>query len=423
MPSRRWFRAKQQLPPLDGIRRVQTPREREDVISTVYIPLSEPVPAAFSQEIGKRLFFVSDEIQEFKLIEKDALVHGVELVLAGENAQQQLAEKIDYIVQTDILQRKEIPSSVIWRSNKAPGWQPRMFQTLVEKGIAFETGPGLVGFGEPVITLVDSLDRRLKNIAKASFAAREFQYPTLLPTRVMEEMDYFSSFPHFAMFVTRLHNDVDVYRAFLADYESQRQVPQSIFSYCRSHEFCLPPTMCYHTFHQLRGGRLDSNQVVTSRGKSFRFESKYAAGLERLWDFTIREVVFLGTREFVLESRQQFMRQAQALIEELDLPAYCEVAHDPFFVGPQVAGKIFSQKLMELKYELRANIDAGKSIAVGSFNYHEMFFGQRFRLTRDGESPVSTGCVGFGLERLAYAFLSRHGLDEQKIAAVSRDGN
>lgn len=345
-------------------------------------------------------------------------MQGVEVVFSGDDIPGHLAEKIDYIVQTDILRQKEIPSAEIWRSNGVPVYHPRMFQTLMDKGIAFETGPGLVGFGEPLISLMDAFDTRLKTIAKQAFHAREYQYPTLVPTRVMEELDYFTSFPHFAMFVTRLHNDLDVYRAFLKDYDTQKQISSSVFSYCQNHEFCLPPTMCYHTFHQLRGRQLDDNQVITSRGKSFRFESKYSSGLERLWDFTIREVVFLGTREFVLDSRQQFMRQAQAFVEELGLSAYCEIAHDPFFVGPQTASKIFSQKLMELKYELRVNVDTHKSIAVGSFNYHDTFFGQRFHMSNDGKSPLLTGCVGFGLERLVYAFLCQHGLDDRKIAAT-----
>ncbi len=396
--------------------------ERTNAISTVYIPLKVPVPATFSQELGKRLFYVSDEIKDFKLIGNDALIQGVEVSLSGENGTGTLAEKIDYIVTTDILRQKEIPSAVIWRSNQTAAYHPRMFQTLLDKGIAFETGPGLVGFGEPLISFLNYLDTRLKNIAKDVFQAREYQYPTLVPTRVMEELDYFTSFPHFIMFVTRLHNDVDVYRAFLADYEGQKHISPSVFSYCHNHDFCLPPTMCYHTFHQLRDRRIEDNLVVTSRGKSFRFESKYSSGLERLWDFTIREIVFLGTREFVLSSRQQFMRHAQALVEELGLCGYCEIAHDPFFVGPQTVDKILSQKLMELKYELRIQVDPHKSIAVGSFNYHDTFFGQRFQLSQDGKTPLVTGCVGFGLERLVYAFLCQHGLDDQRIAAAMEAG-
>lgn len=379
----------------------------------MYIPLRAPVPTALSDELDKRLFYISDEIADFRLIEEGGLVQGIEVIRATDNELRQLCEKINAVVETDILRHKALPPTVVWRSEAAKVYYPQMFQTLVDRGIAFEAGQGQVGFGEPLITLMEYFDARLKHLAKNVFNAREYHYPTLLPTRVLEELDYFASFPHFVMFVTHLHNDIDVYRAFLDDYGTQKAITPALFSYCHNHDYCLPPTMCYHTYHQLRDRKLADNLVVTAKGKSFRFESKYAQSLERLWDFTIREMVFLGTREFVLESRQQWMTQAQAFIQELDLCGSCEVANDPFFVGQDTASKIFSQKLLALKYELRLPIDVHKSIAVASFNFHDTFFGQRFHLSRDGNTPIITGCVGFGLERLVYAFLCQHGLDEK----------
>ena len=123
----------------------------------------------------------------------------------------------------------------------------------------------------------------------------------------------------------------------------------------------------------------------------------------------------MGTRDFVLESRQAFMQQSFALMEEFGLHGYCEVANDPFFVASDTAGKIFSQRALELKYELRINVaaeePADRSIAVASFNFHETFFGQTFQITQANQQPTLTGCVGFGLERLVYAFLCQHGLD------------
>ena len=131
-------------------------------------------------------------------------------------------------------------------------------------------------------------------------------------------------------------------------------------------------------------------------------------------DFTIREIVFIGSREFVVESRESFMRASFALMEECGLCGFGEVANDPFFVTQDTAGKIFNQRMMELKYELRLNVDAERTIAAGSFNFHENFFGDAFHITRGENMPVATGCVGFGLERLAYAFLCQYGLDVSK---------
>ena len=169
--------------------------------------------------------------------------------------------------------------------------------------------------------------------------------------------------------------------------------------------------MCYHVFQQYRGRSLDTTDVhvVTCRGKSFRFESAYVTTLERLWDFTIREIVFMGTREQVTGARESLLRRCLSYMQELDLAGQCEVANDPFF-GGDAADRISSQRLMELKYELRLEVAPAHAIAVGSFNFHDRHFGSSFAITSDTGEPVHSSCVGFGLERLVYAFLCQYGL-------------
>jgi hypothetical protein len=154
-------------------------------------------------------------------------------------------------------------------------------------------------------------------------------------------------------------------------------------------------------------------RVVTSRGKSFRYESRYHRSLERLWDFTIREIVFMGERESVLAARQEFMLLTFDLVDQLELAGHCEVGNDPFFCTDDSAHKAWSQRLLELKYELQLEVEAGRTIAAASFNFHDDFFGSSFGITQ-GEGFVHTACVGFGLERLLYAFLCRHGLDSRQ---------
>jgi hypothetical protein len=209
------------------------------------------------------------------------------------------------------------------------------------------------------------------------------------------------------MFVSRLHGDVDVYRGFLDDLASGGSLTDVLRAHAGGFDHCLPPTMCFHTYHQLADRPLPAPSLtVTSRGKSFRFESRYRRSLERLWDFTIREVVFLGSRSHVLGCRRRLMELVWELMDDLGLGGRCEVANDPFFVDAEGA---WSQRLMELKYELRLPLDPGRDVAVGSFNFHDCFFGESFGIGTD----VHTACAGFGLERLAYAFLCRHGLDPE----------
>lgn len=377
------------------------------------ISLNAPVPQEFADELQRRMYFISSEIVDFKLKTKENEIDRIEVVTKSTIDEKEFAEKVNFVITNDILTQKIFAPKVTWRSKSRHEYGHDIFNRLVEQNIAFEAGEGQVSFGEPLISLMDLFDEKIKSLVKSLFNAAEYRYPTLISTKVLDECGYISSFPHMLMAVTRFHSDVDVYKKFAAEYREDKSVISSMLGFCSNTDYCLPPTMCYHTYHQFREKDLD-NRVITSKGKSFRFESKYHKSLERLWDFTIREIVFLGPKEYVLDCRQKLMEATFGLIDELGLEAFCEVANDPFFCRPDTAVKIFSQRMMELKYELRMNTDTDHTISVGSFNYHEQFFTDNFEIKHSGGEDMFTGCAGFGLERLVYAFLCQYGLDREQ---------
>ncbi|HZM76911.1 MAG TPA: hypothetical protein VFC19_14345 [Candidatus Limnocylindrales bacterium] len=390
-------------------------------MSDIRVTLREPVAGGHGPEIARRLFFVMPGLVDFKLVERDGAIH--EIVFTADRPLDAggLAERVTYLIDNEIRSLSLMPRKVVWES---PEHRPAVdvFGQLVTEGIAFETGEGQVGFGEPLIGLMDYLDSEIRQMVVDSFGAQEFRYPTLIPTRTLERCAYFSSFPQYLMFVTRLHSDTNVYRNFLQRYGQGEQLDISVLHDCANVDYCLPPTMCFHTFAQFAGRALaDGGKVVTAKGKSFRFESRYATTLQRLWDFTIREIVFMGTREKILESRRHFMQMMFDFVADLGLTGFCEVANDPFFVNTDTTSKILSQRLLELKYELRLDIGAGQTVAVGSFNFHDTFFSQSFDIRRpDGteEGTVAhSACAGFGLERFVYAFVCQYGLDRRQWPA------
>ncbi|MEU5220621.1 hypothetical protein AB0G79_31065 [Streptomyces sp. NPDC020807] len=388
---------------------------------TVNIRLNQRVPDDLASELMKRLFFVSSSIEEFKLFKEDGFVDSVELTLSATDSGD-LAEKINRMVAEQILTQRPMPPRVVWESPVSETEFTDTFAELQARGDVFVSGEGQVGFGEPLISLFAFLDKRLRAIALSLDHAREYQYPTLLPTSVLDKFGYFGSFPQFPMFVTRLHNDIDVYERFVEQYKAEQRLPDDLFAHCSNQDYCLPPTMCYHSFHQFQGSRMAGDSVVTARGKAFRHESRYHTSLERLWDFTIREIVFMGTPEFAAECRNSVMRQTFALMEELELVGRCEVANDHFFANADTAGKIFSQRMMELKFELLLPVASDRSIAIGSFNLHGHFFGESFDIQGPQGGPIASGCVGFGLERLVHAFLSQHGSDPAAWPAAVAQG-
>ncbi|MCZ7476257.1 hypothetical protein [Micromonospora sp. WMMC273] len=385
-------------------------------MSTLHtIQLERALNRTLADEFARRVYFASRNIVDFQLVVEDSGVTGITVRTDTPEATENLARKLNVILQNDVLTQLGRDAKVIWRSAEDRAIAPGTFEDLVAAGIAFEAGEGQIALGEPVLSLMDDLDRTVRDFVVQEMHGREYRYPTLIPARTLYRCGYLTSFPQYVMFVTRLHSDIDVYQEFLAKTKATGGLDAQLLESCRAVDYCLPPTMCYHTFHQFADGSLpDGVSVVTSRGKSFRHEEKYRKGLERLWDFTIREVVFVGSREQVLADRERLMDRLLGLADELGLVGRCEVANDPFFGNSDGALRSTSQRLLELKYELRLDIGGGETIAVGSFNFHEQMFADAFALTGTAGEPVYTACAGFGLERFAYALVCQYGADPQK---------
>lgn len=376
------------------------------------IELQTPIPEALAPEIERRLYFVSPEITRFELVVKDSEVHGVVLYSAEPLDHATLNAKVEYMVNNDVRKQRVTPARSVWTSPHRRTPHGDIFDLLAQSGAVTEVGEGQVALGEPLLSLFTYFDSAVRDLLAEDFDAREYRYPTLIRTKALETAGYMKSFPQHLMFVTRLRNDLDVYRDF-HDSHAVDGLDSGILDSCGNVDYCLPPTMCYHTFHQYGGRTLEADRlhVVTARGKSFRFEAAYATTLERLWDFTIREIVFMGSREEVLNARERFMRKVFGFVESLGMSGFCEVGNDPFFCGTDTSERIWSQRLMELKYELRLHVAPEQTIAVGSFNFHDDLFGKTFGIDHGANGPVRSGCVGFGLERLVYAFLCQYGLD------------
>lgn len=395
------------------------------------VELNTPLKLALASELARHVYYISDLIVSFELIEDNKRIRAINLELRNDTELDEtqlghLSEKINNFVSNELVHQRVISQKKIWQTanivQRIPPYNDRLFDILLKRGMAFEMGEGQIALGEPLISLMDYFDRQIKLIALSFPEAESYQYPTLLPIEVLDRFGYFESFPQLLMYTARLHNDLNTYRNFLSDYSNNKNLSQSLYSHSHNEiHYCLPPTMCYHTYHQLQHQPLKHNRVVTAKGKSFRFENKYHHSMERLWDFTIREIVFLGTREFVLDCRQRFMNASFALIEALELAGYCEVATDPFFVPSDTVSRRISQHMLELKYELRLHVTTERTIAVGSFNFHEAFFGNAFDIQQDNGETAITGCVGFGLERLVYAFLCQYGLDETQWPDAVRE--
>ncbi|MDD5467436.1 MAG: hypothetical protein PHS96_06495 [Anaerolineales bacterium] len=287
-------------------------------------------------------------------------------------------------------------------------------QELLARGELSQEATGIYTLGPLLSRLIEYFETRFLELAE-SFTAEPYRFPALIPAGYLNRVNYFRAFPHSLSFVTHLREDLDVIDHFAQEAccTDDGALSAAPDSFARI-QTLLSPAVCYHLYFAMADRPLANGQAIaTAVGDCFRYESTNLASLERLWNFTMREVIFVGSKDFVLQNRETARERMKEVFAELGL-AYCvESANDPFFIGEFRRQAAF-QSAFQLKYEIRARLPfSGSALAVGSYNYHQDFFGRHLNITLPDGSPAHTGCVAFGLERMALAFLAQFGLERR----------
>lgn len=252
-------------------------------------------------------------------------------------------------------------------------------EELCRRGEIVFTGDGALALGGLALRLLRWIDAELLRLGGAPM---ELQCPALINREVLERANYFESFPHGATVV---------------------QADQ--------HTGLLAPAVCYHCFGRLTHARLESPAAITCVGKCYRHENPDHDELGRLWEFTMREFVFVSTPEAVRKERRDWIDRVRNFADSLGLPGEIEIATDPFF-GRTGRGRKLLQQIKELKYEFRCPMPDGSKLALSSFNLHETFFTSRFEIALAGVPQPHSACIAFGLERWMLAILAQCGIEK-----------
>lgn len=284
---------------------------------------------------------------------------------------------------------------------------------LIARGEMSQEDTGIFTLGPLMSRLIDYFESKFLVLAE-SFDARPYRFPTLIPAKLLGRINYFKAFPHSLSFVTHLREDLDVIDQFAHSAtcdEHGLNAPLDSFAPIPA---LLSPAVCYHLYFSLADKPLPGGQLAaTAVGHCYRYESTNLISLERLWNFSLREVIFVGSKDFVLANRDEARVRMQDAFAEFGMAYRVESATDPFFVGEFRKQTAF-QSAFQLKFEIRASLPFKDStLAVGSYNYHQDFFGRNLNISLPDGSAAHTACVGFGLERMAYAFLAQFGFDRR----------
>ena len=272
-------------------------------------------------------------------------------------------------------------------------------------------GSGYYSLGPLLSALVDFFSLRVLSAA-GDFGAKPYRFPALISPGYLEKVKYFSNFPHSLSFVTHLREDMDVIENFSANGRCHDGLVKLADDSFAAPDAMLSPTVCHHLYLSLTDSVLhEEGLIATAEGNCFRYESTNMESLERLWNFTMREIIFVGSENFVIGGIKKTRDKLRQTLDDMALAYKVESATDPFFIG-NYRDQAAYQSAFELKYEVRASLPfKNDTLAIGSYNRHKDFFGRSLNIKQSNGEFAQTGCVGFGYERLAFAFICQHGID------------
>jgi seryl-tRNA synthetase len=242
------------------------------------------------------------------------------------------------------------------------------------------------------------------------------RFPPVMNRGQLEKSGYLKSFPNLLGCVCGLHGTEREINAAVSRFDAGGDWTTSL----SPADLVLSPAACYPVYPiaASRGPLPDGGLRFDVAADCFRREP--SRHLDRLQSFRMREYVCIGSPDDVADFRERWMERAQAIARNLGLTFRVDHASDPFF-GRVGQMKAVSQKQQSLKFELLVPLRSEEQpTACMSFNYHRDHFGTTWGITDVNGEPAHTGCVAFGMDRLAVAMFHIHGTDPVKWPAEVR---
>jgi seryl-tRNA synthetase len=239
------------------------------------------------------------------------------------------------------------------------------------------------------------------------FGAEVLRFPPVMSRKQLEKHGYLKSFPNLLGCVSCLTGSEREIRASADRLDKGEDWTEQL----DAADLVLSPAACYPVYPLAaeRGPVPADGLIFDVACDCFRREP--SRDIDRFQSFRMREYVCIGTPEQIQAFRGDWIERAKAIADQLGLSYRVDLASDPFFGrGGQIVA--LSQIHQELKFELLVPVrSAEEPTACMSFNYHREHFGHTWGLVTEDGGLAHTGCVAFGMDRLAVALFATHGTD------------
>ena len=263
---------------------------------------------------------------------------------------------------------------------------------------------GVYGRGAAFQNLLEGLNSAITVLGGIDGSAVELlRFPPVISRRTIERCGYLHKFPQLLGSVHAFVGDDAEHARLVADVD----IGCDWGDHQTLTDLTLTPAACYAVYPHVAGVVTASGRTVDVESWCFRQEASQS--LERMRAFRMREFVRIGGPALVHAWRDAWLERGEAFLRRLGLTTTVAVATDAFF-GSGARFLAVSQREQGLKFEVIVEVDAGVQAAVMSANYHLDHFAGVFGIQLPSGECAHTGCVGFGLERLALALVAKHGV-------------
>jgi len=291
-----------------------------------------------------------------------------------------------------------VMSKIAPRADDLEALKDALFISTGVDGVYARTGL-YEGVVEALAALISSLRPR---------GAEVLRFPPVMSRAQLERHGYLKSFPNLLGAVSCLCGDERHIRSVVQRFTEGGEPWTDALSPA---DLVLAPAACYPVYPlaAARGPVPAAGLTFDVAADCFRREP--STDIDRFQSFRMREYVRIGTPEQIQSFRQEWIERATGLADRLGLNYRVELASDPFFGrGGQIVA--MAQIEQALKFELLVPVRSAESpTACMSFNYHQDHFGLTWDLVTADGAPAHTGCVAFGMDRLAVAMFATHGTD------------
>ncbi|PKT74943.1 hypothetical protein CW362_00680 [Streptomyces populi] len=294
--------------------------------------------------------------------------------------------------------QREVPSKVVAENAGRPD-----AQCALPHDDRMEVGPGAYLQGPDWADAMDATRALVRGHLADRFDVPQLRASALISRDVLVKAGYYRKFPNLVNAVSRIRSD---YWDGVSVSQLRPGQDDALASFYVASDMVLNPVTCYHVYAKAQTlMERHAAGMFGIEGPVFRHESHNHTAT-RLAEFTMYELVGMGTEEEVATYFRGLLEAYTELFAALGLPHRIVSASDAFF-GDDPTLTRNAQLMSGSKFEVRIPMEHGE-LSVASVNSHGAAFVDSFGLSQGGKVEA-TCCAGIGLDRLAYA-LKAYGL-------------